>query len=195
MDRDSGAEEFYLDDYENLLEAKNSMLDFLAGIDSDGIEHLKSRIKAPSSVIEKLKKRGYEPCAEEAFLHLKDLVGIRIICRFWNDVFTIAEILETSEHFRLVESKNYIDSPKANGYRSYHVIVEVKVGERFIPVELQIRTISQDSWASLEHKMKYKKDIAHQQMIQSELKRIADEMASTDVCMQTIKELIMEETG
>lgn len=182
--------DFFVDYRENLEAIQNKLLSFVEDIAEDKIEHLKYRIKSDDSTKAKLIKRNHEPTAENAIKYLSDIIGVRIVCRFWNDVFDIARAIENNSDFRHIESKNYIDTPKENGYRSYHIILEIEHGGLNLAVEVQIRTISQDSWASLEHKMKYKKEIENQNLIKMELKRLADEMASTDICMQTIKELI-----
>jgi len=157
------------------------------------IENYKFRIKSASSMKRKLVISNLPITCEAAVTKLTDTVGIRIICRFTDDVFVVADWLSKQPILKIIEVKDYIRNAKPNGYRSYHMITQMKTeNQEDIYVEIQIRTISQDCWASLEHQMKYKKEIKNQKLIQKELKRCADEMASTDITMQTIRELISE---
>ncbi len=162
---------------------------------SEKMEHLKVRLKSKQSVIQKLERLHCEIGVESALLHLNDLVGVRIVCRFLSDVYELATAIEAGAASSHIISKDYIRNPKPNGYRSYHILLKIRTGDVDVPVEIQLRTISQDSWASLEHKMKYKKEIQNAALIKAELKRLADEMASGDICMQTIRDLICENTG
>lgn len=161
-------------------------------------EHIASRIKTDESMREKCRRKGLPETSVSALVTLKDAVGIRIVCSFVDDVFKLIEYIKTFDGCRVVEEKDYIRHAKPNGYRSYHMILEVTVpyedalgqnpGKYY--VEMQIRTIAMDTWAALEHKMKYKKDIPNQDLLVSELKRVADELASCDLSMQTIRDLI-----
>ncbi len=154
----------------------------------DPIEHCLARIKSDSSMREKCQRRGFAVTTESALTEIKDAIGFRIVCAFVNDVYFVRDYLVQSGLLKVVEEKDYIKKAKPNGYRSYHMIMETKDGYF---VEFQIRTISMDTWAALEHHLKYKKGvIANEQLIVSELKRCADELASTDVSMQTIKDMI-----
>ena len=131
---------------------------------------------------------------------MQDAIGLRVICAFRGDIFGILEHIRKLPMVRVIKEKDYIRHAKENGYRSYHLILGVKTefedvagncpGEYF--VEVQLRTIAMDSWASLEHKMHYKKDIKNQELIESELKRCADELAACDVSMETIRDLIRQ---
>lgn len=167
----------------------------------DGIyEHLLARVKSDESMREKCDRRGIPQTEESALREITDSVGIRVITRFIDDIYDIVDFLEGLEGVTIVTKKDYIRHAKPNGYRSYHVILEREVpyedvdgntpGHYFI--EVQLRTLAMDSWASLEHQLKYKKSIANQSMIVSELKRCADELASCDLSMQTIRNLIRE---
>lgn len=125
------------------------------------------------------------------------LPGMRIICNYIDDVYEVANMLKDYKDLKVVVEKDYIKNPKPNGYRSYHIIFELSLdlaGE-ITPVfiEIQIRTIAMDFWSSLEHEMKYKKSIKNQELIVEELKRCADEIATTDLNMQTIKKMIDSE--
>jgi putative GTP pyrophosphokinase len=160
----------------------------------DPIEHYKSRIKTADSMRDKLKRYGL-PCSKEAALTgVFDAAGIRIICTFLDDVYSVMDMIKKQRDIEIVEEKDYIKNPKPNGYRSYHVICRVPVHldneVRRVYVEIQIRTIAMDCWASLEHQLKYKRYIPGQEIIVSELKRCADEIASTDVDLQTIRDMI-----
>lgn len=158
------------------------------------IRHYCGRVKSAQSMIEKLKRKGLEPTFENTIMHVRDAVGVRIICGFVEDVYLVAKAIKASSDVVIDEEKDYIASPKPNGYRSYHMIISVIIcapGETIrIPVEIQMRTIAQDSWAELEHTLKYKKQIENRELIQRELKRCSDEMASADLCLQTIRQMI-----
>ena len=147
-----------------------------------------SRIKAPDSVLRKCGIRGVKPNLQAAYSNFFDLVGIRIVCAFSADVYKLAEWLRTRTEIRIVEEKDYYANPKPNGYRSFHVLLKLLPEE--IPAEIQIRTIATDFWATLEHRIKYKKEVKSERMIREELKRCADEIASVDISMQTIREII-----
>lgn len=178
--------DFYKDKMDILLQTKAQLTDYIQREEVDDIkfEHYKIRIKQPSSVIKKLKKKGYSENLDQAFAQLKDIVGIRIVCPFLSDVYNLAD--SVNKNFHVVNIKDFIKNPKPNGYRSYHMIIEING----IFAEFQIRTISQDSWASLEHQMMYKKDGEKRDLIIEELKKCADDLASTDLNMDTIRDLI-----
>ena len=168
---------------------------------SDPISYYSHRIKSEESMREKCRRKGLPETAESALREITDAVGVRIICSFIDDVYTNAQAIHTLPGCRIVNEKDYIRRAKPNGYRSYHMILDLEApfadvsgncpGHFF--AEVQIRTIAMDSWANLEHQLKYKKSIRNQALIVEELKRCADEMASTDVSMQTIRDLIREE--
>ena len=152
-------------------------------------EHILSRVKSPESLIVKLRKDGLPETAEAAMENLSDIVGIRVVTHFVGDVYSIAEMIEKSSCWTVVNKKDYISLPKPNGYRSLHIII--KLNNSMFRTEIQLRTIAMDCWASLEHQLKYKKNIGGSvELIVSELKRCADEIASTDLTMQTIRDLI-----
>ena len=122
---------------------------------------------------------------------------MRIICNYIDDVYKVAEMLKGYKDLKVIREKDYIKNPKPNGYRSYHIIFELSLdlAGAITPVfvEIQIRTIAMDFWSSLEHEMKYKKDIKNPELIAEELKRCADEIATTDLNMQTIRKMINSE--
>ena len=167
------------------------------------IEYIKSRIKTPESIVKKLKRYGYESSIDNMVNYVNDIAGIRIVCSFTSDIYKLAEMIGKQNDLTVISIKDYIKNPKPNGYRSYHMILSVEApyedvrgdnpGHFF--VEIQLRTIAMDSWASLEHEMKYKHHIRNAPLIEQELKRCADELASCDISMQTIRKLIREEGG
>lgn len=156
-------------------------------------EHLISRIKGVESAQEKLEKRGFEKDARSAILHLTDVIGIRVITHFVGDIYEVLDGITGTDVWKVEQVKDYIAMPKENGYRSLHVILRMPFqadGIESIGVEVQLRTIAMDSWASLEHQMRYKKKVKNTSLISAELKRCSDEMASTDLTMQTIRDLL-----
>lgn len=161
-------------------------------------EHLIARVKSEESMEEKCRRKGYDQTPHTALKIMRDSIGIRIICSFMDDIYANIEKIRMFADCHVVEEKDYIRHAKQNGYRSYHLIIEQTVpfadvdgndpGTFFI--EVQLRTIAMDSWASLEHELKYKKHIADQELIVAELKRCADELASCDLSMMTIRKMI-----
>lgn len=162
----------------------------------DPIEHCKARIKSADSMKEKLVRRNMPVTVESALTQIHDAAGIRVICTFLDDIYWIVNMLKNQQDIQVILEKDYIHNPKPNGYRSYHMILQVPLHleDRIEKVycELQIRTIAMDCWASLEHQLKYKKNIKNEEMIWGELKRCADEIASTDLNFQTISDMIEE---
>lgn len=160
------------------------------------IEFIKTRIKKPDSIATKLKKKGLPLSIETVRNHLNDVAGVRVICAFIDDIYKIADMLIAQDDVHLIKTKDYIKSPKMNGYRSYHLIVEVPVffsdHKEQMRVEVQIRTIAMDFWASLEHQVKYKKDIKDAENIAYELRACADVINRTDFHMQAIRDSIVE---
>lgn len=163
-------------------------------------EHFNARIKQAASMEEKCQRKNLPRVPESALKEIRDAIGIRIVCGFIEDIYQTIEVLRQLEGCEIVLEKDYIRAAKPNGYRSYHLILEVETpyedchgqnpGRYF--VEIQLRTIAMDSWASLEHQMKYKHEIKDSKRIVRELKRCADELASCDVTMQTIRNLLRE---
>lgn len=162
--------------------------------DRDPIEYIKTRIKSEESMKEKLQRKNLPVNLETALTQVYDAAGIRIICAYIDDVYEVVEMLKQFNNLKVLKEKDYIKNPKPNGYRSYHIVFQVLLDiageEHLVNVEIQIRTIAMDFWSSLEHQMKYKKDIKNQEMIVQELKRCADEIATTDINMQTIRNMI-----
>ncbi len=124
------------------------------------IEHIKSRLKTPQSIVKKLKKNNYESTIENMVKYVNDIAGIRVICSFISDIYRIAEMLIKQKDIRVISVKDYIQNPKPSGYKSYHLIVTIPIflSDRIVDakVEIQIRTVAMDFWASLEHKIHYK---------------------------------------
>ena len=165
--------------------------------DRDPIEYIKSRIKSEESMKEKLKRKGLEVNLENALTKIYDAAGIRIICTFADDVYDIVEMIKKYDDIEIVKEKDYIKNPKENGYRSYHLVIKVPLniaGEiHKVYLEIQIRTIAMDFWSSLEHQMKYKKNIKEQKMIVNELKKCVEQIATTDINMMAIRNMINKE--
>ncbi|MBE6909902.1 MAG: GTP pyrophosphokinase family protein [Ruminococcaceae bacterium] len=186
----------YGDQYGRLEETMEKLLAAIDGIRDemsaetgmDPVEHTLGRIKSEESMREKCRRQGLPETEESALAVLHDAIGVRIVCAFLDDVYEIRDRLAALPALEIVEEKDYIRHAKPNGYRSLHLIV--RVDGRY-PAEIQLRTISMDTWAALEHHLKYKKDIGgNLDLITGELKRCADELASTDASMQTIRDMI-----
>ncbi len=157
-------------------------------IGMDPVEHLIYRVKSEESMREKCVRKGLPQTQESALRVVRDAIGVRVVCAFVSDVYSIRDYLLNLPDCQLVEEKDYIRNPKENGYRSYHMILLVSGS---VYAEIQLRTISMDTWAALEHHMHYKKEkTAEDSLITAELKRCADELASTDLSMQTIRDMI-----
>lgn len=155
------------------------------------IEYMKSRVKSPKSILAKLIRRNLEPNIESARKNFNDIAGIRVICSFVSDIYEVADMLKHQEDITLIEEKDYIKSPKPNGYRSLHLVLETPVffSDHVEPlrVEVQIRTIAMDFWASLEHKLYYKTGEDIPQHIKNDLKECADVISATDIKMQNLQ--------
>ena len=160
------------------------------------IEFIKSRIKQPKSISSKLKRKGLPVTVESVMKNLSDVAGIRVICAFIDDIYNVSDIFTAQDDSELIKRKDYIKHPKMNGYRSLHLIVEVPVffsdHKEEVRVEVQIRTIAMDFWASLEHQLKYKKDIDDAENIIYELRACADVINRTDYHMQSLRDRIVE---
>lgn len=191
--------EFYGVAFPALKEAERILMEMVeryraASGNSTGIkpvEKCQSRIKSSQNMIGKLKRLNLEVNVQSALYEVYDAVGIRIICGFVDDVYRVAEWLAQQPEIEIIGQKDYIAYPKPNGYRSYHLRVKLRIGiAAGIFAEIQIRTMAIDFWATLEHELKYKKEIEHENLIRSELKRCADEIAATDLSMQTIRDIM-----
>lgn len=159
------------------------------------ILYIKSRIKKPESMIKKLRKRGFAEDSHTALVKTHDVIGIRVICSYVEDVYNIAKWLQQRDDIKIIKEKDYIAYPKTNGYRSLHLIIQFTTENlKGITAEIQLRTIAIDFWAALEHQIKYKHNVPHEEIIRNELKRCADEIASVDLSMQTIRDILQSET-
>ena len=160
-------------------------------------ESIKSRIKRPRRILEKLQRKGYEISVKGIEENLADVAGIRVICSFPDDIYATAKMLTDQDDIRVLEVKDYIINPKPNGYRSLHLILEVPIflsnEKKNMKVEVQFRTIAMDFWASLEHKLKYKKNIENAEEISKELQRCAEASSQLDLRMQALRDRIEAE--
>ena len=160
------------------------------------IEHIKSRIKTPASIVNKLKKNGYETSVENMVKYVNDIAGIRIICSFTSDIYLIADMITKQSDLKVVSVKDYITHPKVSGYQSYHILVTVPIhltqGIVDTIVEIQIRTIAQDFWASLEHKIYYKFEGNGPAFISQELRDCARIVSELDDKMLSLNEAIKQ---
>ena len=185
------------------IETKFRVLDveFSLQYDRNPVESIKSRIKSHESLIRKMRSRNIPLNLQAMEENITDIAGIRVICSFPEDIYTLAECLLRQDDITLIERKDYIQNPKESGYRSLHLIVEVPIflqnQTRKMKVEVQLRTIAMDFWASLEHKLRYKKnipdDMAHE--LAEELRMCAEQSASLDQRMEDIKFRIAQAEG
>ena len=154
------------------------------------IEHIKSRIKTAESIVKKLRRYGYESTISNMVEYINDIAGIRVICSFVDDIYTVAEMLARQDDINVLMVKDYIRCPKVNGYRSYHMIIEIPVffsdRKEKMRVEVQIRTMAMDFWATLEHGIRYKSSDEVPAFIVDELRNCADVITRTDAKMQEI---------
>ena len=160
------------------------------------IEHIKSRIKTPESIVKKLKKNGYEVNVKNMVKHVRDIAGIRIICSFTSDIYLIADMITKQGDLKIISLKDYIKHPKDSGYQSYHMLVSVPIylSGGFVDtiVEIQIRTVAQDFWASLEHKIYYKFEGNAPDYISRELQECSKIVAKLDERMLSLNNTIQE---
>ena len=172
--------------------------EFSLQYDRNPISSIKSRLKSFYSIQDKLQRNGFPLTVESVEKNLHDVAGVRIICAFPDDVYMLAGALLKQDDITLVSKKDYIKHPKENGYRSLHLIVEVPIflehNKKIMKVEIQLRTIAMDFWASLEHRLKYKKEINCSQYLSEELRQCADTSAQLDLRMDKIRKML-EETG
>lgn len=164
------------------------------------IEMIKSRVKKPVSIVEKLRRRNLPVSLESMINNLDDVAGIRVICSFVDDIYSVANMLVSQDDITVIAIKDYISHPKPNGYRSYHLILEVPVffseQKKNMRVEVQIRTIAMDFWASLDHQLKYKKDLGlASDEIGEELRQCAEVIAATDQRMLEIRRKLETQTS
>lgn len=161
--------------------------------DRNPIETIKTRLKSPESIVEKLKRHNYPLTVESIEKNLNDIAGIRVICSFPSDIYQLANSFLKQDDIRLIQRKDYIANPKPNGYRSLHLIVETPIflhdQKRMMKVEVQFRTISMDWWASLEHKIRYKKNLPELEHVEQELYDCAEISAQLDMRMEKLQKI------
>jgi len=161
--------------------------------ENNPIEHVKTRVKSPERIAEKLHRRGFALTAENARTQLTDIAGIRCICSYARDISALATILMNQPDIEILKERDYISNPKASGYRSYHLIMRVPIyltnETKHLPVEIQIRTQAMDFWASLEHKVRYRFDDEMPDTIIRNLRECADKIAELDTQMFQIQDI------
>lgn len=159
------------------------------------IEHIKSRLKTPESIVKKLKKNGYESTLENMIKYVNDIAGIRITCSFTSDIYRIADMIAKQTDIQVLSLKDYMKNPKESGYQSYHMLVSIPIflSDTVVDtkVEIQIRTVAQDFWASLEHKIYYKFEGMAPAYISHELRECAEIVAKLDERMLSLNNAIL----
>ena len=199
----SAEREFY---GENLILLEGAISEFLACMDMirryevqlgnrDPVASSQTRIKSAESMRQKLQRLAFPVTAESAMKNVFDAAGVRLVCPFIQDIDRTAELIRAIPGVQIQTEKDYIRSPKPNGYRSYHMILSMPLrflgnSQKTVWLEVQLRTIAMDCWANIEHQLKYKQNIPDQALLLQELKRCADEITSTDLSLQTIRDLI-----
>lgn len=162
--------------------------------DRNPIETIKTRLKSPESILEKLHRKNHPVTVDSIEQNLNDIAGVRVICAFPSDIYQLEEAFLKQDDIRLVERKDYITNPKSNGYRSLHLIVEIPIflhdHKRLMRVEVQFRTISMDWWASLEHKIRYKKGLQESDHVDQELFECAKMSAELDSRMEKLQQFV-----
>ena len=181
------------------IETKFNVLneEFSLQFDRQPISSIKTRLKKPLSILQKLRRYGFSVNTENMEKELYDVAGIRVVCSFTDDVYMLADAFLKQDDITLIKRKDYIQSPKENGYRSLHLIVEVPIflqhEKRIMKAEIQLRTIAMDSWASLEHQLRYKKDRELDEEEQAELRYCADLSQELDARMGELKRKVFVE--
>ncbi len=174
-------------------------MEFSQEYNRNPFESIKSRLKTPESIFEKMARKGYPITVENMELLLSDVAGVRVICSFPDDIYRLKELLIKQDDIVLLREKDYIKNPKTNGYRSLHLIVNVPIflsnEKKYMKVEVQFRTIAMDFWASLEHKLKYKKNVDNPEEIGRQLRACAESSAELDYRMQKIRNKIDKSKG
>lgn len=174
------------------IETKLEIIDseFQSTFERNPIHSIHSRLKSPQSIVKKLMKKNIPITAESILSHLHDIAGVRVICYYIDDIYEVARYLSLHDDIQILKQKDYIKNPKPSGYRSLHLIVTVPVylstGKKIVPVEIQIRTIAMDFWASLEHQLHYKTTNNVSDELAEQLKLCAETINDTDLKMQSI---------
>lgn len=161
--------------------------------DHNPIHHMECRLKSVRSIMEKIERKGW-PMEINSVYKVMDLAGVRVICNYMDDIYKVEESLLRQDDIKLLERRDYINHPKESGYRSLHLIIEIPIflsdRTHHIPVEIQIRTIAMDTWASLEHELKYKRKEEMPEYVADELKVCAKTMADLDTTMERIHKML-----
>ena len=164
--------------------------EFARMYDHSPIHHIEYRIKSLDSIVDKLRRRGYDVTIDNIYAHIQDLAGIRVICNYMDDIYYLRSLLTRFESFRVIREVDYIKEPKPSGYRSLHLVVNVPIviseGTMVLPVEIQLRTIAMDMWASLEHELRYKSDRKFTDEDAARLRLCSDAISEIDQQMQDI---------
>lgn len=164
--------------------------EFARMYDHSPIHHIEYRIKSLDSIVDKLRRRGYDVTIDNIYAHIQDLAGIRVICNYMDDIYYLRSLLTRFESFRVIREVDYIKEPKPSGYRSLHLVVNVPIviseGTMVLPVEIQLRTIAMDMWASLEHELRYKSDRKFTDEDAARLRLCSDAISEIDREMQDI---------
>ncbi len=177
------------------VETKFRVLDAEYGLqhDRNPIESIKTRLKSPESLANKLARKGFPISVESVEQNIYDVAGVRVVCTFPDDLYTLADALLTQDDVRLIERRDYVANPKPSGYRSLHLIIETPIfleaEKRLMKVEVQLRTISMNFWASLEHQLRYKKSLDEEEAaaVEAELASLAESAANLDSRMQALR--------
>lgn len=159
------------------------------------VEHVASRIKTLDSITEKLTTKGLEVTEDNAIEHLSDIIGVRLVVHFISDIYRVRNMIVDSGKLQIIREKDYVKQPKPSGYRSYHIVLEVPMNDVTVRAEIQLRTVAMDCWASLEHQIRYKKNIPNIQIIHKELKKCSDDLMSADITMEQIKHAVCDAEG
>ena len=164
--------------------------EFARMYDHSPIHHIEYRIKSLDRIVDKLRRRGYDVTIDNIYAHIQDLAGIRVICNYMDDIYYLRSLLTRFESFRVIREVDYIKEPKPSGYRSLHLVVNVPIviseGTMVLPVEIQLRTIAMDMWASLEHELRYKSDRKFTDEDAARLRLCSDAISEIDQEMQDI---------
>lgn len=172
--------------------------EFSLRFDRNPINSIQSRLKSPISIEEKLASKNLPMTLQTIEKNLNDIAGVRVVCSFLEDIYLLADCLLQQDDITLIEQKDYIANPKPNGYRSLHLIVQIPIylqaGKRNMRVEIQLRTIAMDCWASLEHQLRYKKELADTKQIANELQRCAMISAELDMRMDRLRKQLIDES-
>ena len=164
--------------------------EFARMYDHSPIHHIEYRIKSLDSIVDKLRRRGYDVTIDNIYAHIQDLAGIRVICNYMDDIYYLRSLLTRFESFRVIREVDYIKEPKPSGYRSLHLVVNVPIviseGTMVLPVEIQLHTIAMDMWASLEHELRYKSDRKFTDEDAARLRLCSDAISEIDQEMQDI---------